>query len=188
VFAAVLDYATSPHAAEGGPRRRLTFQKTTDSAHTQPVAPNLLDRDFAADGPNQKWGVDITYIWTTEGWLYLAIVLDLFSRRIVGWAVSERITKELAITALARAVVLRNPPPGIVHHSNRGSQYCSDAYQKALKDHGFLVSMSGRGNCYDNAMVETVFKFLKSDLVWRTVFLSRRQAEAAIGHYYRRLL
>jgi len=163
--------------------QKARFQKTTDSAHTQPVAPNLLDQDFAAEGPNQKWGVDITYIWTTEGWLYLAIVLDLFSRRIVGWAVSERITKELAITALARAVVLRNPPPGVVHHSDRGSQYCSDAYQKTLKGYGFLVSMSGRGNCYDNAMVETVFKSLKSDLVWRTVFLSRRQAEAAIGHY-----
>lgn len=159
------------------------FKKTTDSAHDRPVAPNLLDQDFSTSGPNEKWGVDITYVWTTEGWLYLAIVLDLFSRRIIGWAVSDRITKALAITALNRAIALRTPPPGVIHHSDRGSQYCSHDYQKILTANGFLASMSGKGNCYDNAMVETVFKTLKSDLVWRTVFMSRCQAKAAIGHY-----
>jgi len=129
--------------------QKARFKKTTDSAHDRPIAPNLLDQDFSTNGPNEKWGVDITYIWTTEGWLYLAIVLDLFSRRIIGWAVSDRITKDLAVTALKRAIALRTPPPGVFHHSDRGSQYCSDDYRKILEAHDFLASMSGKGNCYD---------------------------------------
>jgi putative transposase len=132
---------------------------------------------------NQKWGVDISYVWTTEGWLYLAIVLDMFSRRIIGWAMSDRLKKDLALTALKRAIAIRNPPEGVIHHSDRGSQYCSDAYQKLLTSYGFILSMSGKGNCYDNAMVETVFKTIKSELIWRTVFKTRAQAETEIGHY-----
>lgn len=116
-------------------------------------------------------------------WLYLAIVLDLFSRRIVGWAVSDRLKRDLALAALRRAITLRKPPPGLVHHSDRGSQYCSHDYRRLLKAHGMIASMSGKGNCYDNAMVETVFKTIKSELVWRTSFQTRRQAEKAIGHY-----
>jgi putative transposase len=163
--------------------QKRRYKKTTDSQHGEPIAPNLLDQDFAATGPNQKWGTDISYIWTAEGWLYLAIVLDLFSRRIVGWAVSDRLKKDLAMTALRQAIVMRQPPLGTIHHSDRGSQYCSQDYQQMLRENGFMISMSGRGNCYDNAMVETVFKTLKAELVWRTMFSSRWQAEVAIGRY-----
>jgi putative transposase len=159
------------------------FKKTTDSDHKGPVAANVLDQDFAAVGPNEKWGVDISYVWTAEGGLYLAIVLDLYSRRIIGWAVSDRLKKDLALNALRRAIAIRRPPKGVIHHSDRGSQYCSDDYQKLLAAHGFIVSMSGKGNCYDNAMVETVFKTLKAELVWRIAFKTRIAAETAIGRY-----
>lgn len=159
------------------------FKRTTDSDHKHPVAANLLQQDFACNAPDQKWGVDISYLWTAEGWLYLAIVLDLFSRRIVGWAVSDRMKRDLPMTALRRAIALRQPAPGLIHHSDRGSQYCSADYQRLLGSAGMEPSMSGKGNCYDNAMVETVFKTIKSELVWRTSFQTRRQAETAIGEY-----
>jgi transposase InsO family protein len=146
-------------------RQKRRFKKTTDSNHGGPVAPNHLDQDFATAAADQKWAADISYIWTAEGWLYLAIVLDLFSRRIVGWAVSDRLKKDLALSALQRALVLRQPKAGILHHSDRGSQYCSYDYQRMLGGHGFVLSMSGKGNCYDNAMVETVFKTIKSELI-----------------------
>lgn len=145
-------------------RQKTRFKKTTDSDHGGPVASNVLDQDFTADGPDQKWGVDISYVWTAEGWLYLAIVLDLFSRRIVGWQLSDRMKRGSAMDALQRAINLRRPQPGLIHHSDRGSQYCSDDYRRMLRDYGFIASMSGRGNCYDNAMVETVFKTIKSEL------------------------
>lgn len=164
-------------------RQKTRFKKTTDSDHGGHVAPNILDQDFSADGPDQKWGVDISYVWTAEGWLYLAIVLDLFSRRIVGWSVSDRMKRGLAMDALQHAIDLRKPPPGLIHHSDRGSQYCSADYRRLLKSHGFFASMSGRGNCYDNAMVETVFKTIKSELIWRTAFATRDQASKAIGQY-----
>lgn len=125
----------------------------------------------------------ITYIWTSEGWLYLAVILDLYSRRVVGWAVSDRMKKDLAIRALDMAVRLRNPPPGCLFHSDRGSQYCSYDYQKKLQAHGLLPSMSGKGNCYDNASVETFFKSLKAELIWRQRWATRRQAEATIFQY-----
>jgi transposase InsO family protein len=164
-------------------RQKRRFKKTTDSNHGGPVAPNHLDQDFDATAPDQKWAADISYIWTAEGWLYLAIVLDLFSRRIVGWAVSDRLKKDLALSALQRALVLRQPKAGILHHSDRGSQYCSYNYRRMLDGHGFIASMSGKGNCYDNAMVETVFKTIKSELIWRTSYQSRRQAGNAIARY-----
>ena len=164
-------------------RQKTRFKKTTDSDHAGPVAPNLLDQDFQAERPDQKWAVDISYIWTAEGWLYLAIVLDLFSRRIIGWAISDRMKKDLAMKALQRAIDLRQPSAGVIHHSDRGSQYCSGDYRKLLSGNGFVVSMSGRGNCYDNAMVETVFKTIKSELIWRTSFTSRYQATKAVGYY-----
>ncbi len=163
--------------------QRRRFKKTTDSAHGGPVAPNILDQDFAADGPDRKWGADISYVWTAEGWLYLAIVLDLFSRRIVGWATSDRMKKDLALAALKRALSVRQPAAGLIHHSDRGSQYCAGDYQKLLKSHGIIPSMSGKGNCFDNAMVETVFKTIKSELIWRTIWQSRRQADISIGRY-----
>ena len=148
-----------------------------------PTAPNLLDRDFSATAPNQKWAGDITYIWTSEGWLYLAVILDLYSRRIIGWAVSNRMKRDLAIRALDMAIALRQPPKGCVHHTDRGSQYCSHDYQNKLKTHGFKISMSGKGNCYDNAVVETFFKTLKAELIWRSAWLTRRQVELALFEY-----
>ncbi len=128
-------------------QQKMRFKRTTDSDHGGPVAANVLDRDFTADGPNQKWGVDISYVWTAEGWLYLAIVLDLYSRKIVGWAMSDRMKRGLAIEALRRAIILRRPPPGLIHHSD--SQYYSADYRRIVRQHGFIASMSGRGNCYD---------------------------------------
>jgi transposase InsO family protein len=176
--------------------RTQKYKATTDSNHTFNIAPNLLDQDFSADGPNQKWAGDISYIWTSEGWLYLAVILDLYSRRVIGWAVSNRMKQDLAIRALDMAVALRQPPEGCIHHTDRGSQYCSNAYQKRLKKHGFKVSpshackhalpgqwMSGKGNCYDNSMVETFFKSIKAELIWRNRWDTRRQAEGAIFQY-----
>jgi putative transposase len=162
------------------PRR---FRRTTDSLHAFPVAPNLLDQDFSAERPGEKWGADISYVWTREGWLYLAVVMDLYARRVVGWAVSDRLHKELALAALRRALAIRRPPAGLTHHSDRGGQYCSIEYQAELRRHGILISMSGKGNCYDNSMVETFFKTLKSELVWRTVFLTRAEASDALARY-----
>ena len=163
--------------------QKRRYKKTTDSCHGGPVAANLLDQDFSCDGPDQKWGADISYIWTAEGWLYLAIVLDLYSRRIVGWATSDRLKKDLALNALRRAITLRSPPPGLIQHTDRGSQYCSHDYQRLLKAHGMIPSMSGKGNCFDNAMVETVFKTIKNEFVWRTIFQTRTAAELAPGRY-----
>ena len=163
--------------------RTRKHKVTTDSNHRFNIAPNLLDQDFSATGPNQKWAGDISYIWTNEGWLYLAVVIDLYSRRVIGWAVSNRMKRDLAIRALDMAVALRRPPKDCIHHTDRGSQYCSGDYQKRLKQHGFLVSMSGKGNCYDNSMVETFFKSLKAELIWRQKWETRRQAEGAIFQY-----
>jgi putative transposase len=170
---------------ENGLRARQTrrFKCTTDSHHAWPVAPNIIDQDFAAERPNEKWGADISYVWTREGWLYLAVVIDLFARRVVGWAVGDRLHRDLALAALRRALLTRRPLAGLIHHSDRGSQYCSIDYQAELHRHGILTSMSGKGNCYDNAMVETFFKTLKSELVWRTVFQTRSEAEQAIARY-----
>jgi transposase InsO family protein len=164
-------------------RQKRRFKRTTDSHHAWPIAPNLLGQDFSADGPDQKWGSDISYIWTREGWLYLAVVIDLFARRVVGWAVADRWHRELALTALRKALIMRRPVPGLIHHADRGSQYCSMDYQAELRKHSIQISMSGKGNCYDNAMVETFFKTLKSELVWRTMFETRQDAEQAIGRY-----
>ena len=164
-------------------RQKRRFKRTTDSHHGFPVAPNLLAQNFAAERADEKWGADISYLWTREGWLYLAVVIDLFARRVAGWAVSDRLHKQLALDALGKALVMRRPRAGLIHHSDRGSQYCSVDYQAALKKHRIRISMSGKGNCYDNAMVETFFKTLKSELIWRTIFLTRAEAKDAIGRY-----
>ena len=121
--------------------RTRKFKATTDSDHTFNIAPNLLNRDFSAAGPNQKWAGDISYIWTREGWLYLSVNLDLHSRRVIGWAVSNRMKRDLAIRALKMAIAFRSPPKGCIFHSDRGSQYCSHDYQKILRQHGFRVSV-----------------------------------------------
>ena len=163
--------------------RTRKYKVTTDSNHSFAIAPNLLDRDFSATAPNQKWAGDITYIWTSEGWLYLAVILDLYSRRVIGWAVSNRMKRDLAIQALDMAAALRQPPKGCIHHTDRGSQYCSHDYQKRLKKYDLKVSMSGKGNCYDNAAVETFFKTLKAELIWRSTWQTRRQVEMALFEY-----
>jgi len=163
--------------------RSKKYKVTTDSNPAFNIAPNLLNRDFRADQPNQKWAGDISYVWTREGWLYLAVILDLHSRRVIGWAVSNRMKRDLAIQALKMAVALRQPPKGCIHHTDRGSQYCSHDYQKLLRQHGFRVSMSGKGNCYDNSAVEAFFKTIKAELIWRRSWETRRQAEIAIFEY-----
>ena len=139
---------------------------TTNSNHDHPVAPNLLGRQFDVQHPNKAWVMDITYLATSEGWLYLAIVLDLYSRMIVGWSIGKRMTKELVIDALKTAIKRRNPAPGLICHSDRGSQYCSHAYQDLLQEHGFLCSMSRKGECLDNACAETFFHSLKVEWIY----------------------
>jgi putative transposase len=160
------------------PLRR--FVVTTDSDHVLPVAENLLDRQFTAEAPNTKWTADITYIWTGEGWLYLAVLLDLFSRRVVGWAMSHTLERSLVIEALQMALTSRKPRAGLLCHSDRGSQYASDDYQKALRKAGAVGSMSRKGNCYDNAPTESFFASLKRELVYRTSFATREEARAAL--------
>jgi transposase InsO family protein len=164
-------------------KRNKKFKATTDSNRSLNVAPNLLNRDFHAVAPNQKWAGDISYIWTQESWLYLAVILDLHSRRVIGWAVSNRMKRDLAIRALNMSIALRRPPRGCIHHTDRGSQYYSHYYQKILRRHGFQTSMSGTGNCYDNAAVETLFKTIKADLLWQRSWRTRRDAEIAIFEY-----
>jgi putative transposase len=164
-------------------REKRRFKRTTDSHHAWPVALNIINQDFTASKPDEKWGADISYVWTRQGWLYLAVVIDLFARRVVGWAIGDRLHRELALAALRKAVAMRRPSKGLIHHSDRGSQYCSIDYQAELRRHDVCISISGKGNCYDNAMVETFFKTLKSELVWRTVFHTRAQAKTAIARY-----
>lgn len=127
--------------------RTRKHKVTSDSNHKFKIAPNLLDLNFTADGSNQKWAGDISYVWTREGWLYPAVILDLHSRRVIGWSVSNRMKRDLAIRALKMAIALRAPPKGRIHHTDRESQYCSHDYQKLLRQNGFSVSLSGKGNC-----------------------------------------
>ena len=163
--------------------RTRKHKVTTDSNHGFNISPNLLNQDFSASAPNHKWTGDISYIWTREGWLYPAVILDLYWRRVIGWAVSNRMKKDLAIRALDMAINLREPAPGCVHHTDRGSQYCSHDYQKRLRAQGFQVSMSGKGNCYDNSAVEAFFKSLKAELIWRRTWTTRKETEAALFEY-----
>jgi len=156
---------------------------TTDSAHNYPVAPNLLDQDFSASRPNEKWLTDITYIPTAEGWLYLAVVLDLYSRRIVGWAMSDSLERHLVIAALQMAIKMRQPPPGLLHHSDRGSQYASEAYQALLTQYQMRCSMSRTGNCYDNAPIESFFGTLKTELVHHCQYQTKAEAKTDIFEY-----
>lgn len=136
-------------------RAAKKYKATTNSNHKLPVAPNLLEQDFSAKKLNEKWVSDITYVWTDEGWLYLAVVMDLYSRMVVGWSISERMTSKLVIDALQMALWRRKPPRGLILHSDRGSQYCSHEYQKLLTTHGLTCSMSKRGDCFDNAAMES---------------------------------
>jgi putative transposase len=182
------------------PRRRRKFvPTTTDSNHDLPIAPNRLDRDFAAAAPNRKWVCDLTYIWTDQGWLYLATVMDLFSRRIVGWSMQDHLRTSLTSQALMMALQARRPQPGLLHHSDRGVQYASEEYQRLLKTHGMVCSMSRTGDCYDNAAAESFFATLKRELIngkryatleeakrdlfeWIEVFYNRQRLHSALEY------
>jgi putative transposase len=164
-------------------RRKRKFKVTTDSKHSLPVADNLLNREFSCGAPNRVWASDITYIWTSEGWMYLAAVIDLHSRMVVGWSMSDRIDRNLVLDALDMAVGRRNPEPGLIHHSDRGSQYASDDYQRALGRHGMRCSMSRKGDCWDNAVAESFFSSLKTERVHHRLYRSRTEARRDIFEY-----
>jgi transposase InsO family protein len=159
------------------------FIHTTDSRHDLPIAENLLDRQFNPAGPNQAWVSDITYIRTRSGWLYLAVVLDLFARKVVGWAMAPNMPAELVCTALQMAIAQRNPPAGLIVHSDRGSQYASAAHRALLAEHGLLASMSRKGNCWDNAVMERFFLNLKMERVWRQDYANHGEAIIDIADY-----
>ena len=164
--------------------RRRFVPRTTDSSHRQPVADNLLARDFTAQAADQKWLSDITYVPTDEGWLYLAAMLDCFSRRIVGWSMADHMETDLVAGALKMALQQRQPAgEKLLHHSDRGVQYASDDYQQILAGHGITVSMSGRGNCYDNAMMESLWATLKTELIHQQNYATREQAKQSIFEY-----
>ncbi len=165
-------------------RRKRAFRHTTDSNHDRPIAANVLARDFEPAGPNQVWAGDVTYIATAEGWSYLAVLLDLYSRRVVGWAMSANNDTALALAALKHAVrTRRGTAPGLVHHTDRGSPYASDDYRAAIATHGMIASMSRKGDCWDNAVAESFFATLRAELVDDEHYLSPEAAERSIGDY-----
>jgi putative transposase len=163
--------------------KRKFVPRTTDSNHCQPLAGNVLDRQFAAELPNQKWAVDITYIPTGQGWLYLAGVIDLCSRMIVGWSMADHMRTDLVSDALHMAIARRCPAEGLLHHSDRGVQYASDSYQHLLQSHGMESSMSGKGDCWDNACMESFWATLKTELVHHDHYATRDQARQSIFEY-----
>ena len=164
-------------------KKKRLYKVTTDSNHILPVAPNLLNRKFKPGAENEVWASDISYIDTGEGWLYLAVVIDLFSRRVIGWSMQNHMRKSLVIDALDMAIKSRHIKPGLIHHSDRGSQYCSHRYQEKLTINGLVPSMSRRGDCWDNAVVESFFASLKKDLVHRQRFETRADAKINIFEY-----
>jgi putative transposase len=159
------------------------WRATTQSQHQFPVAPNTLDRVCTVSAPNRVWAGDLTYVWTLEGWLYLAVLLDLYSRRVVGWAMGQRLTVELAERALTMARTNRVPTSGLLHHSDRGSQYAATSYQRLLDEYGLIPSMSRKGNCWDNAYVESFFGTLKRELVYHRHYATRGEATQDIFEY-----
>ena len=159
------------------------WRATTQSNPRLPVAANTLDRQFTVESPNRVWAGDLTYVWTTEGWLYLAVILDLYSRRVIGWAMGHRLTVDLAERALTMALTNRTPTAGLLHHSDRGSQYAATSYQQLLAAHGITASMSRKGNCWDNACIERVFGTLKRELVYHRHYATREDAKRDIFEY-----
>jgi putative transposase len=157
--------------------------RTTDSRHDFPIAPNLLDRNFTAAAPNRIWLADITYVETDQGWLYLATVMDLYSRRIVGWAMADHLRAELTLAALRMAISAQRPGAGLIHHSDRGVQYASENYRKLVRSAGFQASMSRKGNCYDNAPMESFFHTIKTELVHHRHYATRQEASRDIFAY-----
>jgi len=164
-------------------RHKRRYKATTDSTHTLPIAENLLDRNFAPAAPNQAWSSDITYIWTDEGWLYLAVVLDLFNREVVGWSIKSRMTADIVTDALTMAWFRRRPTPGLIHHSDRGSQYASHVHRNKLTEYGMRCSMSRKANCWDNAPTESFFNSLKNERVHGTRYATREEAIADLFEY-----
>lgn len=164
-------------------KSKRKYRVTTDSRHQLPVAENVLDRDFSPSAPNQAWASDITFLWTQQGWIYLAVVIDLYSRRVIGWSIDRHMKKALVIRALMMAINLRKPPPGLIQHSDRGSQYASHAYQALLKQHGMIGSMSRKGNCWDNAPVERFFSSLKREWTGDRLYRTREEAIADVREY-----
>jgi transposase InsO family protein len=164
-------------------RPKPRFVVTTDSRHELPIAPNVLARRFDAEQLNTAWASDITYLATAEGWLYLAVIIDLCSRRVVGWATSETLERTVCIGALRAALDERRPPPGLIHHSDRGTQYASADYRDLLQQNGIVCSMSRRANCWDNAVAESFFSTLKTELVGGRVYRTREQARLAVFEY-----
>lgn len=164
-------------------RGKRKYRVTTDSDHALPLAENVVQRHFEVSEPNTVWAADISYVWTREGWLYLAVVIDLFSRRVVGWSMGERLTTALPLAALKMAFERRRPSPGLVHHSDRGSQYASRTYCSALKAMGMTCSMSRKGDCWDNAVVESFFANLKREEVADATYRTRQEARSALFSY-----
>jgi len=164
-------------------KRVKKFKATTNSKHNLPVAENLLNQNFKSQNPNEVWVADITYVPTDEGWLYLASIMDLFNRKVVGWAMSATMTKDLVIAALKQAILRYKPAAGLIHHSDRGSQYASNEYQKLLKNNGFRTSMSRKGNCFDNACAESFFGSIKSELIYLNHYKTRKDASSSIFEY-----
>ena len=164
-------------------KAKRKYKMTTDSNHNKPIAPNRLNRNFTANMPNEKWTSDITYIWTQEGWLYLAVIMDLFSRAIIGWKIGRRMTQDLVCDALTMALWRRQFPQDVIVHSDRGSQYASDKYRQLLLKHRLLASMSKRGDCYDNAAMESFFHSLKVELIHDEYYSTREQATQSIFEY-----
>lgn len=164
-------------------RKRRKFVATTDSGHTLPLAPNLVRRHFSADAPNQVWAGDVTFIPTLEGWLYLAVLLDLFSRRVVGWAMSDKNDENLTLAALHMAIEQRAPSAGLIHHTDRGATYAATEYQDVLRRHGIRGSMSRKANCLDNAVAESFFSTLKTECTARVTFPTRATARAGVFEY-----
>jgi putative transposase len=165
-------------------KKRRRFRQTTDSRHAFPVAPDLVHRAFDVDEPNKVWVTDITYLWTREGWVYLAAIIDLYSRRCVGWAMSATIDTQLCLAALRMALAAREPGPGrLIHHSDCGGQYASDLYRRTLVAEGIECSMSRKGNCWDNAVAESFWSTLKTELVDGAVFETRAVARQAVFEY-----
>ena len=162
------------------------FRATTNSKHALPVAANVLERNFNPSAPNQVWASDITYLWTREGWLYLAVFLDLFSRRVVGWAVSKRIDTRLVSMAFLRAIARRSPAPGLLVHSDRGVQYASHEFRQLLSEHAARQSMSRKGNCWDNAVMESFFHSLKVEAIHGLDFQTRKEVEFEVFDYIER--
>jgi putative transposase len=164
-------------------KTKKKFKATTNSNHNLPVAGNILNQNFTTSRPDKVWTSDITYIWTSEGWLYLAVVLDLYSRKIIGWRASNNLSKEFVYEAIRKPIDTRRPLTDLIFHSDRGVQYASNRVRLLLKKHGITQSMSNRGNCYDNAITETFFHTLKTELIYQTSYETRKEAELSLFEY-----